>query len=195
MTISRLGCLPTRLILIRRIRFAACGPTMCCRAPTSGTKRRTTTRTRAPTMIFPRAAILLPRQSPVVYLQPQFGQGPADITNAGGLSPFGVLGLGGNAFEWGETEGDLVNNSPSSVREIRGGDWGYYFPLSDVMSSSSRRLSINPTNEALFIGFRVASLSPVPEPSTYALVITGLTVLGWSRRRTDPLTPRRRSPF
>ena len=34
-------------------------------------------------------------------LQPTVqGQGPADITIAGGLSPYGTMGQGGNVFEW-----------------------------------------------------------------------------------------------
>ena len=34
-----------------------------------------------------------------VYGQ-SFATGPADITQAGGLSPYGTMGQGGNAFEW-----------------------------------------------------------------------------------------------
>ena len=37
-----------------------------------------------------------------VYSQP-FGQGPADVDQAGGLSPYGVMGLGGNVWEWQES--------------------------------------------------------------------------------------------
>lgn len=37
--------------------------------------------------------------------------GPADITLAGGLSPYGTMGQGGNVYEWMETEDDLANNS------------------------------------------------------------------------------------
>lgn len=57
-----------------------------------------------------------------VYRQrPQ--QGPADITQAGGLSPFGVMAMGGNVWEWEETELDLVNDTPYSIRGVRGGRW------------------------------------------------------------------------
>ena len=35
--------------------------------------------------------------------------GPADITLAGGLSPYGTMGQGGNVYEWEETDFDLVN--------------------------------------------------------------------------------------
>jgi hypothetical protein len=57
-----------------------------------------------------------------VYLQSLI-QGPADITEAGGLSSYGVVGLGGNVFEWEETEFDLMNDDGSSVRGVRGGIW------------------------------------------------------------------------
>jgi len=36
--------------------------------------------------------------------------GPADVNLAGGLSPYGVMGLGGNVFEWEESSGDLANS-------------------------------------------------------------------------------------
>ena len=44
-----------------------------------------------------------------VYNQ-SFPQGPADVTNAGGLSPYGVMGLGGNVREWGESSDNLANS-------------------------------------------------------------------------------------
>ena len=40
-----------------------------------------------------------------------FATGPADITLAGGLSPYGTMGQGGNVYEWEETDFDLVNDS------------------------------------------------------------------------------------
>ena len=109
-----------------------------------------------------------------VYNQP-FNQGPADITNAGGLSPYLVMGLGGNVFEWEETENDLVNNSPSSARGVRGGNWN----LNSNNLSASFRLSVNPTFESVSFGFRVAS---IPEPSS-AVLLTLATVGLWQRRK------------
>jgi formylglycine-generating enzyme required for sulfatase activity len=52
------------------------------------------------------------------------------------------MGLGGNVFEWEETENDLVNNSPSSARGVRGGGWS---SSSDILSASVR-VSFNPSN-------------------------------------------------
>ncbi len=103
--------------------------------------------------------------------------GPADVNLAGGLSPYGVMGLGGNAREWEESSGDLANSSGSSVRGSRGGYWS----LNSSNLSSSSRFNLNPSNGGSNVGFRVASLSsdappPVPEPSM--MVIGTLFGLG-----------------
>ena len=100
-----------------------------------------------------------------VYNQ-TFDQGPADVTQAGGLSPYGVMGLGGNIVEFEESSFDLANSSGSSTRGIRGGVW--YTTSSDL--SSSARFDSYPSFENIDFGFRVASLSSsappaVPEPS------------------------------
>ncbi|MFN5227425.1 MAG: SUMF1/EgtB/PvdO family nonheme iron enzyme [Planctomycetota bacterium] len=92
--------------------------------------------------------------------------GPADVDKAGGLSPYGVMGLGGNVFEWEESSGDLANSSGSSSRGLRGGKWA---DISNELSSSSR-FSVNVLTKSNNWGFRVASLSSsappaVPEPS------------------------------
>jgi len=108
--------------------------------------------------------------------------GAADVNNAGGLSPFGVMGLGGNVWEWQETEFDLVNDSTSSNRGFRGGSW---FSNSSNLSSSTR-FSFFPVGEDISVGFRVASLSltAVPEPSSMlGAVLLGLGGLMYRRRR------------
>jgi hypothetical protein len=104
--------------------------------------------------------------------------GPADVNLAGGLSPYGVMGLGGNVFEWEESSSDLANSSGSFNRGLRGASWST--GTSDSLSSSSR-LDIGPSSEVFSIGFRVASLSSsgppaVPEPSM--MVIGTLFGLG-----------------
>jgi formylglycine-generating enzyme required for sulfatase activity len=103
--------------------------------------------------------------------------GPADVDQAGGLSPFGVMGLGGNVREWQETSNNLANSSGTSSRGVRGGNWGNG---AASLSSSSRSNEV-PDEESSTLGFRVASLSssappPVPEPSM--MVIGSLFGLG-----------------
>jgi len=103
-------------------------------------------------------------------------QGPADVNLAGGLSPYGVMGLGGNVYEWDESSGDQANSSGSSSRGVRGGNWS----IGASNLSSSSRLADSPSNEFNLIGFRVASLpssaAAVPEPSM--MVIGTLFGLG-----------------
>jgi sulfatase modifying factor 1 len=104
--------------------------------------------------------------------------GPADVDQAGGLSPYGVMGLGGNVREWDESSLDLLNSSDSSNRGVRGSRWG---DADSFNLSSSSRGSRSPSGVTDSIGFRVASLSSdappaVPEPSM--MVIGTLFGLG-----------------
>ena len=78
-------------------------------------------------------------------------QGPADVTNAGGLSPYGTMGQGGNSLEWMETAYDGVNDTISEGRAVRGGNWG-----SPDIEISYRPGPAPPTAD-LNIGFRVAA--------------------------------------
>ena len=80
--------------------------------------------------------------------------GPADIIQAGGPSPYGPIGQGGNVWEWEESEFDLVNDINSAARGIRGGVWD---DIALSLHSDSRFSITNPTDEGLNIGFRVAS--------------------------------------
>ncbi|MEX1110448.1 MAG: SUMF1/EgtB/PvdO family nonheme iron enzyme, partial [Chthoniobacterales bacterium] len=103
--------------------------------------------------------------------------GPAIVDSAGGLSPYGTMGQGGNVFEWNESAFDGTNSSSSGGRAIRGGDWGN----TETTLRSSFRLSGDPAGEDGFSGFRVAS---VPEPSTCALLaMSAAGALWWARRR------------
>jgi hypothetical protein len=103
--------------------------------------------------------------------------GPADITNAGGLSAWGTMAQGGNVWEWNESAYDGSNNNPMESRELRGGSWG----LSSGYLGASHRSGSDPTNEDDDRGFRVAS---VPEPSSGLLVLLGLSAV--LRRRRKP---------
>ena len=104
--------------------------------------------------------------------------GPADITSAGGLSPWGTMGQGGNVWEWNESAFDGSNNTAGENRELRGGSWG----STGVGLSASNRNNLNPANSNSDngLGFRVAS---VPEPSALSLLAIGLGGLALVRRR------------
>jgi sulfatase modifying factor 1 len=125
---------------------------------------------------------------------------PAAVTFAGGLSPYGTMGQGGNVFEWNESAFAGTNSSASENRAVRGGSWGN---TEDDLRSSFRG-NVAPTVEYDFIGFRVASVdaAPIPEPGTWAAMAIfagGAAYAGWRRRRfarplerertSEPLVP------
>jgi formylglycine-generating enzyme required for sulfatase activity len=110
-----------------------------------------------------------------------FGQGgPADVTLAGGLSPYGTMGQGGNVHEWEETEVDLINDSGASARGVRGGDWGLFI---GYLTSSGRSFG-DPTYEAGWVGFRVAGVLSVSVPESNSVFFGSLIAIGvllWRR--------------
>jgi sulfatase modifying factor 1 len=93
---------------------------------------------------------------------------PASVYSAGGLSPYGTMGQGGNVREWSECNGggnsSLEVNSLTGTRDVpgeralRGGHWK---DTAFDLSYSGHILMSRPTFEANDTGFRVAS---VPEP-------------------------------
>lgn len=106
-----------------------------------------------------------------IYLQP-FDSGPAEVTRAGGLSPFGTMGQGGNVYEWEESE--VVFPYSDEFHAVRGGAW---WSGDNGISSLSREEENGEHNP---IGFRVAS---VPEPSSSCLAVLGMVgLLMWRRR-------------
>lgn len=100
-----------------------------------------------------------------VYEQPVFVSGPADITQAGGLSPYGTMGQGGNVWEWEESR---VNNSNSAGRSFRGGSWVFFPEDLSVVS----RLLASPSDEVNDLGFRVARV-----PEAGSAVYVGIAML------------------
>lgn len=94
---------------------------------------------------------------------------PADTGAAGGLSPYGTMGQGGNVWEWNETA------TIGSLRGVRGGSWD---DDSDDLLASSRGGSPPPFHYSYNgVGFRVASSGAVPEPGGLAVWL-GLAVTG-----------------
>lgn len=93
--------------------------------------------------------------SGAVYLQ-TVSSGPAPVRDAGGLSPYGTMAQGGNAFEWAESNWSAPNDDAGESRVLRGGSWANDSPA----LQSWYRVDGTPTAEAFFIGFRVASKTP-----------------------------------
>jgi formylglycine-generating enzyme required for sulfatase activity len=112
-----------------------------------------------------------------------YGQsGPADITNAGGLSQYGTMAQNGNAREWNESAFDGSNDSASESRVLRGGSHVVVNPVHNL--GASYRDNTDPTLESSNVGFRVAS---VPEPSSGLLVLLGLSAVLRRRRKRSGL--------
>jgi formylglycine-generating enzyme len=84
-------------------------------------------------------------------------------------SPYGTFDQAGNALEWNETP------IGTELRSLRGGSWSG----EKGITWAANRSFNDPTNGAIHIGFRVAT---IPEPSTLLLA----AIAGWR------LLPRRR---
>jgi formylglycine-generating enzyme required for sulfatase activity len=113
-------------------------------------------------------------QNTAVYSQSNL-TGPADINNAGGLSPWGTMAQGGNVWEWTESAYDGINSRDSESREVRGASWVY-----SQLAASSRDYQFPLNDYDVHFGFRVAS---VPEPSSLSLLVLGGVVVAMMRRR------------
>jgi formylglycine-generating enzyme len=110
--------------------------------------------------------------------------GPADVMQAGGLSPYGTVAQGGNVAEWEETALNLINDDPLEIRGGRGAAWA---ALSFSLSSSIRAGAL-PSNAGTGGGFRVASI--VPEPNAAALLLTAYLFAIVTRRRRGAFASR-----
>jgi formylglycine-generating enzyme required for sulfatase activity len=107
---------------------------------------------------------------------PSSGTEPASLAAVGYsvASYYGTFDQGGNLSEWNDT------NVGFSNRGLRGGS--FLFDESSLQSSSS--FNFSPTLETSNIGFRVSSLSPIPESSAYGAILACLALaLALSQRR------------
>ncbi|MFO0911797.1 MAG: SUMF1/EgtB/PvdO family nonheme iron enzyme [Pirellulales bacterium] len=111
-----------------------------------------------------------------------FPIGPAEITKAGGLSPYRTMGQAGNVSEWVETEFDGVNNNGLAERALRGGSWywTHYNELGARYIGGGRNPSAE--GDSYDIGFRIAS---IPEPSSALLTLVGVLGLIHRSRRSS----------
>jgi len=103
--------------------------------------------------------------------------GPADISNAGGLSAWGTMAQGGNVWEYMENANDGLSTNAYANREVRGG--AFYDGAGWLASNANYFYPVNDENSNA-LGFRVAS---VPEPSALSLLAVGLGGLAMLRRR------------
>jgi formylglycine-generating enzyme required for sulfatase activity len=115
-----------------------------------------------------------------VYNNPNWiPPGPASIYQAGGRSSYGTMGQGGNMQEWQESSLDGTNDKVGDQRMVRGGYWH----INGQPLDSSTRSSYEPGTVRDNLGFRVASVDVIPEPSTYALIGLGALALVIAYRR------------
>lgn len=107
-----------------------------------------------------------------VYAQ-SFSTGPADITNAGGLSPYGTMAQNGNVYEW--TESYNTQSGGEVWRAYTGGTWNM---TASVVATTTLYTAAN--SDFYNRGFRVAA---VPEPSGFLMAFMGMTGLVLRRKR------------
>ena len=82
--------------------------------------------------------------------------------------------MGGNVYQWNES---LIGNGPAAG--IRGASWNDF----NTLSAASNRNELNPAGEVNSIGFRVASVGGVPEPSSGLLAALACGMIWCSRGR------------
>jgi formylglycine-generating enzyme required for sulfatase activity len=81
----------------------------------------------------------------------------------------GTYDMGGNVWEWGESAFSGGEPTGGEDRVLRGGSWAVN--TSGLLSSG--RGEVSPDFELDLSGFRVASVSVVPEPSSVGLLVIG----------------------
>jgi hypothetical protein len=93
---------------------------------------------------------------------------PAIVSSAGGLSPYGTMGQGGNVVEWNETAQTGLNLSSSASRVYRGGHWN---SIERPIGNFYRADTI-PAMYRDSTGFRVASVASSPPAPTTNVILT-----------------------
>ncbi|MDZ4659773.1 MAG: SUMF1/EgtB/PvdO family nonheme iron enzyme [Bythopirellula sp.] len=103
--------------------------------------------------------------------------GPAEVTLAGGLSPYGTMAQGGNVQEWDES---FISSPLNGPRGHRGGSW--FSNASSLSNLIRNTVTVGRTADDVSIGFRVASIV-IPEPSSMLLsMFATLALLARNKR-------------
>lgn len=103
-----------------------------------------------------------------------------DVTDAGGLSPYGTMGQGGNVWEWNESNhafsgSTASNDDPSASRVTRGGRWDT--DSTKLHRNTGRSSSLPGTNNFTNMpGFRIARTRVLNNWSQIGSDITGTGV-------------------
>ena len=105
------------------------------------------------------------------------GIGTITYVDFGATSHYGTYGQNGNVWEWTDT----VTGSGANVYRLGG---GFLNPATDLWASNDNT-SDAATGEGASMGFRVSSLEPIPEPSTYAAIfgVLALAVVAYRKRK------------
>ena len=102
----------------------------------------------------------------------------ASVSQAGGESPYGTVGQGGNVGEMLETQFGGANTDAEASRVTRGG--AFYTFVSEQASDFRWDIGVDNGDGYAVTGFRIISL--IPEPSAISLVFFGgMTLLAFRK--------------
>lgn len=102
----------------------------------------------------------------------------ASVSQAGGESPYGTVGQGGNVGEMLETEFSGANTDVEAARVTRGG--ANTSSVSEQASDFRWTIAVDNPDGYAVTGFRIIM---VPEPSSLSLLLAGGTLLWGTRKR------------